>query len=394
MKKEKTVMLISQSLAGGGAEKVAANLSLELIKKCNVIFVTYEQTENEYQFGGLRVNIHCPGGESNLLVKIVTALNRIKKISQLKKKYKVDCSISFVPQTDYANVCSKVKGCKNFIEVSSNSSMAFQSGILREVRKILLKAADRVIVVSEGSREDVVENFGVNREKTAVIYNTCDIAAIHESLTQESHICDRKYIVTVGSFRYPKGHWHLIKAFSEIADQIPDYDLVILGDGQYREKYNELIHNLGIDKSRIKMPGYIPNPYSAIKNSSLFVFSSIFEGFGNVIIEAMACGVPVLSVDCDFGPKEILEPSMNVKDPITTFYKAEYGWLLPAFSKEDIDMTNAINTEEKRLGSAILDCLRDTQQMEIYRAKGLTRCLDFSTSRIVDQWIEVLDTKE
>lgn len=391
---KKNILLISQSLHGGGAEKVVANLSLVLAEFYNVYIVTYEENIKEYKYRGTRINISIPGGNLGLLDKFKNAYSRIKKIKRIKRDYNIDYAISFVPQTDYANVFSNDKGTNSIIEVSSNSSIAFTGGISRWFRKLVLRLADTVVSVSNGSALDLINNFGVDRKKIKVIYNSCDVEEIELSKEKKpkGYInLKRKYIVTVGSFRYPKGHWHLIKAFAFISDEIKDYDLVILGDGEYREQYEELINNLNLDRSRIIMPGFLDNPYPIIKDASLFVFSSVFEGFGNVLIEAMACGVPVFSVDCDYGPKEIISPGINYKNSVKGFQKGEYGWLFEKWNKEDIDVTNHISVKEKEFGKCIVKCLLDKESLEFYRIAGYRRSMDFCNKTFGKNWMELFE---
>ena len=391
-----TVMIISQTLTGGGAELVAANLSKVLADDNNVIMVTYEQTENEFSYSGERITINSPGNSRSLFGRIITAIKRIYTLRRIKKKYKPDYSISFVPQTDYANVLSFSRGTSSIIEVSSNSSVAFPGGFLKIIRVIVLKLAKKVVAVSEGSRQDLINNFHVKRKKVHTIYNSCDIDSV-VSKANSSDIKNielpPKYIISVGSFRYPKGHWHLIKAFASVADRIPDYSLVILGDGVYRAKYEKLVSELGIEKNRVIMPGFTINPYPIIKSACLFVFPSIYEGFGNVIVESMALGVPVLSTDCKYGPREIIDPR-RLNCSIDSFTEGEYGWLFPAFNLDDIDISNTINPNEVEFGAAIVNCLLSEKKRDLYISGGLIRCRDFSSIVFKKTWLEFLNEFE
>lgn len=391
----KNVMLISQSLTGGGAEKVAANLSKILSKKTNVFLVTYSQTENEYSYGGLRININCLGGNVNFVKKMRNAFYRIQKLSYLKKKYKIDYSISFIPQTDYANVFSHGIHEKKIIEVSSNSSKAFSSFWSRLFRKYILKKADYIVCVSEGSKSDLISNFGINKKIIKTIYNPCDVSKIklmmNDSADYSFEFDSLNYIIAIGSFRKPKGHWHLIKAFSRVLNDYPDLKLVILGDGEYRNKYSELISNLKIPLDKVIMPGFLSNPYPILKKSKLFVFSSIYEGFGNVIIESMACGVPVLCTDCNYGPREILYKNGNVPKSITNIEMADYGGIVPHCGDGDIDITPHISEQEQMLANAMKEMLANTNLMKEYAKKGSIRCMDFDSQKFEDKWMDLLE---
>lgn len=388
----KNILIISQSLTGGGAEKVAANLSTELSKIYNVFIVTYKKTEMEYEHKGTRINIDCIGGKANAYRKVKNALFRISSVREIKKKYHIDCSISLVPQTDYANVFSRQKHEKVIIEVSSNSSAAFKGKVSRLIRRFILMKADQIVTVSKGSKNDLVDQFKIPPNRIVCIYNTCDINSIRSSATQISNL-DIKlpYIVAMGSFRKPKGHWHLIKAFSLFKMKYPQYKLVIIGDGEYKDSYKKLASNLGLSEDSIILPGFLNNPYPIISQSSLFVFSSIYEGFGNAIIEAMACGVPVISSDCKYGPREILAPEMELSNVVNEISFAKNGCIVPHFGDEDIDCSNSISEKEEKLYQAMMTVVQDKKLSSSMVENGFARCLAFDNKVICDNWEAVIE---
>ena len=114
-----------------------------------------------------------------------------------------------------------------------------------------------------------------------------------------------KRVIAVGRYVYQKGFDLLLQAWSKIEKQYPDWQLAIYGDGN-RTPYEMLVRQLGIDASRCHLNGPTTNIQQEYANSSLFVFSSRFEGFGMVLVEAMACGLPVVSFSCPCGPKDII----------------------------------------------------------------------------------------
>ena len=104
---------------------------------------------------------------------------------------------------------------------------------------------------------------------------------------------------------YQKGFDLLLQAWAKIERQCPDWMLVVYGDGD-RAPYEQMMRNLGIDTSRCLLNGPTTDIQREYVNSSLFVFTSRFEGFGMVLVEAMACGLPVVSFACPCGPKDIV----------------------------------------------------------------------------------------
>ena len=390
----KNILIITQSLTGGGAEKLAANLSLELSKTDKVTIVTFTKTEIEYDYSGNRININRVGGKGGLFTHILNAIGRIVEVKKIKKRINCDCAISFLPQTDYVNVLSRIKGEKIIVDVVSNMSFVYPKGIKKWFRYLILNKADYIVTVSEGVRKDLINNFNVRKENSKTIYNSCDIDSIITDCKKEKEfkrlesVLPEKYICSMGSFRLAKGHWHLIKAFSTIADKIPNYKLVILGDGQYRDKYEKLIEKLGLS-NRVVLPGFANPPYSIISHSDLFIFSSVFEGFGHSIIEAMACGVPVLSTDCDYGAREILTPKTDFKIKAKEVETCEYGFLMPPFNMDDIDCNTNILELERIMGDAIMHILSLDNNFLI--SKGLKYVRKFDNEAYGKYWKETIE---
>lgn len=387
-------MILTQALSGGGAERLAANLSLGLKNKANLYIVTYWKSEKEYDIAGKRINLNLLG--KGMFGKLLCAIKRIRRVRALKKKYQIDYTLSFVPPCDYVNVMSRVRGEKILIDVVSNMSIAFPKGILKQFRKWVLGKADYIVTVSEGVRKDLADNFGIKENKSKTIYNSCDFKAIEKECKEkkqgkkESIDLPARFIVSAGSFRYPKGHWHLIKAFYTIKDEIPDIDLVLLGDGTYKGRYEALIKALGME-DRVRMPGFVNPPYGVLAKGELFVFSSVYEGFGNVLIEAMACGIPIVSVDCKYGPREILAPGTSLKHSCSKMELCEYGILSPRFGLGDINITRSVEAEELLLGKAIAEMLRRDELRKGYARKGKDYCKKFDNNSITQQWIAVMD---
>lgn len=123
--------------------------------------------------------------------------------------------------------------------------------------------------------------------------------------TKRSSLKDKR-VIAVGRYVYQKGFDMLLQAWSRIEKQYPDWQLAVYGDGE-RTSYEQLMEDLRIDAARCHLNGPTSDIQSEYVNSSLFVFSSRFEGFGMVLVEAMACGLPVVSFACPCGPRDIIK---------------------------------------------------------------------------------------
>ena len=224
--------------------------------------------------------------------------------------------------------------------------------------------ADRVVAVSEGVAEDVEKLFLVPRAKIVVIYNPI----IGEGLEEKaSKAVDHPWldqdqfpvILGVGRLIGQKDFTTLLKSFFEVKKEITGAKLIILGEGNKRVNLEKEIEELGLTED-VDLPGYVDNPYSYMKKSSVFVLSSAWEGFGNVLVEAMAVGTTVVSTDCPSGPAEILN-------------HGEFGLLVPV---GDI----------QALAGAVVAAIKNPVEPDIL----IGRAGDFSVDKAVDKYLEII----
>ena len=157
-----------------------------------------------------------------------------------------------------------------------------------------LKRMDRLVVLTEKSKALWPELSNV-----VVIPDPLPFTVDKKSSLQS------KRVITIGRYTYQKGYDMLLKAWSIVEKQHPDWSLAIYGMGD-RKPFEKQVYTLGLDKNRIQLNGPVDNVCKEYLNSSIFVLTSRFEGFGLVIIEAMSCGVPVVAFSCKMGPDEII----------------------------------------------------------------------------------------
>ncbi len=174
---------------------------------------------------------------------------------------------------------------------------------------LLLPIADQIVAVSDGVSDDLRRRSSRTADKTVTVYNPVVSTDINELSACGLHHpwfgADTPTILSVGRLSPEKDYPTLLRAFAEVA-RSRSARLVILGQGPERESLLELASRLGIE-DRLDLPGFDVNPFRYMARASVFVLSSRFEGFPNVLPEAMACGAPVVSTDCRSGPSEMLE---------------------------------------------------------------------------------------
>jgi len=173
--------------------------------------------------------------------------------------------------------------------------------------------ATGVTAVSKGAANDVAILAGLSEQQVEVIHNPVVAAelpalSLQPATHDRNHLwggCFRNHVLSVGSLKASKNHRLLLKSFADVALKL-DAALVILGDGNMRATLEQDVHNLGL-QGRVVMPGFHADPTPWYQAADLFVLSTDYEGFANVVAEALAFGTPVVSTDCRSGPAEILD---------------------------------------------------------------------------------------
>lgn len=176
--------------------------------------------------------------------------------------------------------------------------------------KRMYPSADGIVAVSAGVADDLAQIINIPRCRVSVVYNPIFSNNIPElSKAQVDHAWLSRgqppVIMAVGRFTQAKDFSNLIRAFSVLRKKTVAR-LIILGEGDLRESLEAVVSDLDLSND-VAFPGFVQNPYAWMSKAALFVLSSAWEGFGNVLVEAMACGTPVVSTDCPSGPAEILE---------------------------------------------------------------------------------------
>lgn len=382
--------LLITKLNGGGAERTAANLSCLFTEKGHEVYlIVFDATHITYPYKGKLIDLSL-GVHKNKVEVVTKNLSRVFKVRKVKKIYELDVVISFLDTPNLVNILSGVKS-KKIVSIRNNLSSEKQTFFRKKMIEYTCKKADLTVSVSENVKKDLIENFNINKDKVLTIYNPIDIQqllSVENEYNNFRHDFNEYFnIVTMGRLTYQKGQWHLIKAMKEVVKENPKTRLYILGEGELKRDLEVLVNRLDLDDNVIFL-GYITNAHKFIKECDLFVFSSLFEGLGNVILEAMALGLPVISTDCKSGPREILAPNSNMDIVCNDVEYGEYGVLVAPFDKQFNINNYDENSQEIILKSAILNLTKNKDLLHHYKRQSYKRSLSFLKEHIGKKWEE------
>ena len=187
---------------------------------------------------------------------------------------------------------------------------SFKHRLALRLLKVMLPIADGIVCVSEGVSEDLRSMVPAAAHKIETVYNPVVTPRLSK---QSEQPVDHPWfddggppvILAAGRLTRVKDHATLLRAFAKVTESRPAR-LIVLGEGPERENLLQLAESYG-KSQQVDLPGFMTNPFAYMARASVFVLSSRYEGFPNVLVQAMACGTPVVSTDCRSGPREILE---------------------------------------------------------------------------------------
>lgn len=198
----------------------------------------------------------------------------------------------------------------NTPDAEYHHSRSAKSRVVHLLRRQLYRHADVVIANSYGAAESLRRLVPLDERKLRVIYNPVVAPELLQAANEPVEHpwfaqANIPVVLGVGRLTPQKGFDTLLRAFARVRAHLPAY-LVILGEGEERPALRQLARALGVHE-QVAMPGYEANPFKYMRRAAVYVLSSRWEGLPNTLIEAMACGTPVVATDCPSGAREILE---------------------------------------------------------------------------------------
>lgn len=368
----KKIVFLINSLESGGAERVVSNLLNNLVDKndCYLILI------HDYKFYNIDSRVKIITLNESKELSGITKLLRLPilayKLSKIIKKYEFDRIVSFLTRSNYINVLSNIFiKHKTIINERAMPSLQYQYGLNGKINRFLIKSlyskSDLCLSNSHGNMMDLKNNFNVTN--LAYIHNPFNLDMIETMSKKEIEIEKKRFtFVTVGRLDKGKNHKLIIDAIKDI-----DADLWIIGDGELKEEFQRYIkqHNLN---HKVYLFGKKENPFAYISKAECFVFASNHEGFPNVLVEALACELPIISTDCQSGPREILAPNSDVsfqlKDKVEL---AEYGILTPIKNVDKLQEAMNLTKDDESLRNK-------------YQDKAKQRANDFRIEKIIKKY--------
>jgi len=353
------------SLSGGGAERVILQVANKIAERGHRVDMVLASATGAYI------------GEVSDCVNIIDFKSSKVSLSLLQmRSYIKDSSpevmLSALPHANLVALMSvmlsKVKprliiSERNTIGIHSIKSQGIKGNLMRYLMRLLYPRSDAIIAVSDGVARSLSEYINISRDSVSIIPNPCNIDRIRclsNEMINESwfDLNDLPIVVGVGRLTEQKDFSLLIRSFSLALREV-EARLLILGEGELRGELEDLAAGLGLNRENFFMPGFKDNPFKYLKRSNVFVLSSKWEGFPNVILQALGCGCSVISTNCQSGPSEILDDG-------------KWGDLVPV---GDLEM----------LSKSIVFRLQNRNRINVE-----SRCAFFDIDGIVDKYIKVI----
>lgn len=374
--KKKKILFLTPSLGEGGGERVVSLLSLNFPPHIETTIAVF-QNSILYPYEGRIVSLNIPTPK-NIFLKIYFFILACARFKKVVREERPDAIISLGVMQNIVNPFTQKHTIVRVGNSLSKGYAGIRGLIIKRMFSILFKRTKKIIVISEGLKHDVM-NLGIREEMIKVIYNPMDIEHIQQLSREEiepryKDIFTHDVIIAIGRIAEQKSQWHLIHAFEKMKNR-ENTKLVILGEGKLKQYVENLIKKLHLEND-VFLLGWQKNPFAFLARSRLFVLPSRWEGLGSAILEAMACGLPVVSYDCHAGPRDILAPH-TVPKQTNAIEHGSYGILVPV-------------KNENLLKEAMEMLLGDENLYNHFKKQSLKRARDFDIKHIIKEYEALL----
>jgi glycosyltransferase involved in cell wall biosynthesis len=311
------ILFVIPSMAGGGAERVFLQLLNHLNRERYEPFLALGARRGEFlnklskDVEIFEMNAVRARGAVPALIKIVRRLKPQTVCSTLGMNFATALAKPFFPRGT-RTVLREGSSPTAFLADVARKSPA-RAAFYRQGYKYIYGFADSIICQSDFMRDDIERNLQISAKKLHRIYNPVDfeqISKLSDEPTEEFFNPNLVRLLTVGRLAFEKAYDILLKAFAVVRTTNPTATLTFLGEGEERQSLESLARDLKLNGS-VYFAGFQSNPYSYMKQADIFILSSRYEGFSNVIVESLACGTPVVATDCPSAVREVITEGAN-----------------------------------------------------------------------------------
>jgi glycosyltransferase involved in cell wall biosynthesis len=333
----KKILIFLPSLSGGGAERVIVNICRNIDKTKFTVYLTLSRKTGQYldllppdiQI----IDLHKPRLQDALfdIIKVIREIKPDAMLSTLTHHNIYLCMLKIL----FPKIKIIIREC-NIPSIKLSPGVIKRSRLLKWLYTVFIHKADLIICQSNDMKDDLLVNFNVKESKITVINNPVNADYIQQqSLEVPDFVLpqDKKSLISAGRLCYQKGYDLLLKTFSQLPNR-DDYVLVILGDGNLKPELLAQTESLGIER-QVFIVGFVKNPYKYFARADFFISSSRFEGFPNAVIEALACGTPVIANIYPGGINEIINENNGSIIDITNVSSFNDA-LLKQYNSQDI----------------------------------------------------------
>lgn len=306
------IAIFLRDLCGGGAERVMLNLACGFIERGLKVDLVLARAEGQY-LARVPPEVRLVDLKARWLPtsppKLVQYLRQVRPGGLLSALH-YPCEIALWAKR-FSGVSTRVVVSEhNTLSLEAQRIPQLSVGLTPLAARLFYPWADGIVAVSQGVAKDLARVTCLPLERIKVIYNP---VVVPELFTQAKELIDHAWfkpgeppvVLGVGRLFAQKDFPTLIRAFAQVRQMRPAR-LMILGSGPEEPRLIALVRELGLEED-VAMPGFVNNPYAYMAQATVFVLSSAWEGLGNVLVEAMAVGTPVVATNCECGPEEILD---------------------------------------------------------------------------------------
>ena len=299
-----SVLTVSTTLSSGGAERFTSTLLQHLDRRRFAPSLALLRPQIEYPLPG-DVPVHHLGYRG-----VLTFSSAAKKLGQLIEQTRPDLVLSNITATNLiaGYALRSTKHRPRWIARTGSNTRLHDGRIRLFLTRRLYPLADLLVANSQGLADELASLYRFASDRTHVIANPTDFEMIEQRAAETptfSHTSPRPLLIAVGRLVLQKRYDMLLSAFAKVRQEI-DASLWICGEGPERARIIQQIRELKL-QDRVELLGFCENPYPLLRQADVFVMTSDHEGLPNALIEAQGLGLPAVSTDCPYGPREIID---------------------------------------------------------------------------------------